>query len=206
MVTGFWGRKIGMTQIFTDNKVIPVTAIRTGDWIITALKNKERDGYDSIQIGCLKNKYKGQPFAAHWLKKLNTYFSFVREVHMSEPVEGLKVGALLDATIVVSEGDKVDVIGTSKGIGFQGVVKRHDFNGPPGSHGSDMGNRPGSIGFMRECGKVIKGKKMPGHTGNERCTVKGLEVVKLGLEDGAVVLIKGSIPGKAGSPVFIRKV
>lgn len=205
MVTGFWGRKIGMTQIFADNKAIPVTAIRTGNWLVTAFKTKERDGYDAVQIACLKDKYSNQAFSANWLKKLSTYFSLVREVHLSEPVAGLTVGKPLEAAMVVSEGDMVDVVGISKGLGFQGVVKRHGFGGPPGSHGSDMGKRPGSIGFMRECGRVIKGKKMPGHTGNARRTVKGLQIAKIGLEMGAIVLVKGSIPGKAGSAVFVRK-
>lgn len=205
MVTGFWGRKIGMTQIFANNKAIPVTAIRTGNWIVTALKTQGRDGYDAVQLGCLKDKYANQSFSHNWLKQLSTYFSLVREVRLKEPVTGLAVGEFLDVATVVAEGDIVDVTGRSKGIGFQGVVKRHGFGGPPASHGSDMGKRPGSIGFTRSSGKVLKGKELPGHAGNTRHTVKGLEIVKIGLESGAVILVKGAVPGKTGSPVFVRK-
>src|SRR5205823_4930236 len=132
MVAGLWGRKIGMTQVFKDNKAVPVTAIRTGNWIITAIKNKERDGYDALQIGCLKNKYQDKSFEKQWLKSMRTYFSMIHEVHIFNTVDTLIVGQVLDAASVLSQGDMIDVVGTSKGIGFQGVVKRHDFNGPPG--------------------------------------------------------------------------
>ena len=206
MVTGFWGRKIGMTQIFANDQAIPVTAIRTGSWIVMFLKTKERDGYDAVLVGCLKNRHLDKPFLTEWLKKPRAYFSLTREVKLNGPVENMDIGTVFDATTVVAEGDCVDVIGTTKGIGFTGVVKRYNFGGPPGSHGSTMGKRPGSIGSLTACGKVIKGKKMPGHAGNERCTIKNLEIVKIGLEDGSVVLVKGSVPGKTGSPVFVRKV
>jgi large subunit ribosomal protein L3 len=107
---------------------------------------------------------------------------------------------------VLGEGDMVDVSGKSKGLGFAGVVKRHGFGGPPGSHGSTMGNRPGTSGSLRRCGKVIKGKKFPGRAGGLQHTLKNLTVVKTGLEEGSVLLIRGSVPGKTGSLLFVRKI
>jgi large subunit ribosomal protein L3 len=205
MIRGFWGLKIGMTQLFTDENAIPVTAVQAGSWIIIGIKTKERDGYDAVRIGLLRPRYRDQAFMSDWLKKLATYFALTREVKLDAPQESLIVGALFNPGQAVEEGDRVDVIGTSKGMGFSGVVKRHHFNGPPASHGSTMGNRTGSISHFRAHGRVIKGKRMPGRAGGDQCTVRNLSVVKTGLENGSVVLIKGSIPGKAGSLVFVRK-
>jgi len=205
MIRGFWGLKIGMTQIYTDDSMIPVTAVQAGNWIVTDIKTKERDGYDAVQVGLIRPRYRDQAFSMDWLKKLSTYCAWVREVKLTEPNDALIVGASFDSHQVVAEGDIVDVTGTSKGMGFAGVIKRHHFNGPPASHGSTMGRRPGSISHFRAHGRVIKGKRMPGRAGGEQCTVRNLAVVKTGLENGSVVLIKGSIPGKTGSLVFVRK-
>lgn len=205
MVTGFWGLKIGMTQIYTDDSTIPVTAVQAGNWIVTALKTKERDGYDAVQVGLIRPRYRDLAFSMDWLKKPSVYFAWIREVKLSEPNATLAVGTPFIPDHAIAEGDSVDVTGTSKGMGFSGVIKRHHFNGSPGSHGSTMGRRTGSISHFRAHGRVIKGKRMPGRAGGEQCTVRNLAVVKTGLENGSVVLIKGSIPGKTGSLVFVRK-
>jgi large subunit ribosomal protein L3 len=205
MVTGFWALKIGMTQVYTEDSAIPVTAVQAGNWFVTALKTKERDGYDAVQVGLIKSRYQDQPFSAEWLKKAATYFAELCEVKLSEPHAELAVGAPFMPAQAVAEGDLVDVTGDSKGMGFTGVIKRHHFNGPRGSHGDTMGRKPGSISHFRAHGRVIKGKRMPGRCGGKQCTVRNLSVIKTGLENGSVVLIKGSIPGKTGSLVFVRK-
>lgn len=205
MVTGLWGKKIGMTQVFTGDKAVPVTVIDIAHWVITQIKTQDRDGYDAVQFGRVKAKYADQEFSDVWLKKPKTYFNSVREVRLSAPVEGLEVGKVVDTQTVFAEGDAVDVFGVTKGCGFAGVVRRHNFAGPPASHGHTMGKRTGSIGFMATQGKVIKGKKMPGHMGAVRRVIENLDVVKIDT-DAQVVLVKGSVPGKAGSFVFMRKV
>lgn len=204
MVSNMWGKKVGMTQIFVNDKVVPVTAINVGDWLVTGIRNKERDGYDAIQVGCLKKRHAKTDFSIDWLKSIKKYFSMIKEIKVSQAVEDIEIGKPVDFYNHLNQGDKVDVFGITKGHGFAGVVKRHDFAGPPASHGSTMGKKPGSIGFMTSQGKVIKGKAMPGHMGVDRRVMRNLEVVKIE-KDAPVVLVKGSIPGHVGSYVFIRK-
>lgn len=199
-----WGKKVGMTQVFVNDKVVPVTAINVGNWLITGIRNKERDGYDAIQVGCLKKRHAKAQFSADWLKSIKKYFSMIKEIKVSQAVDDVEIGKPVDFYNHLNQGDKVDVFGITKGHGFAGVVKRHDFAGPPASHGSTMGKKPGSIGFMTSQGKVIKGKAMPGHMGVDRRVMRNLEVVKIE-KDAPVVLVKGSIPGHVGSYVFIRK-
>ena len=201
MITGFWGKKIGMTQVFVEGKVIPVTVIDAGNWFITNVRTKERDGYNAIQIGCVRNRYVGLPFSTEWLKNLKKYFGLVREVKIDGDMPELSVGQPADAYTLFQQGDKVDVSGTTKGCGFAGVVKRHRFAGQSVSHGHKMGNRPGSLSFMRRQGRIIKGKRMPGHMGDAWRMMRNLEVVRVEPETG-VMLVKGAVPGKAGS--FLR--
>jgi large subunit ribosomal protein L3 len=201
MITGFWGKKIGMTQVFVEGKMIPVTVIDAGNWFITNIRTKERDGYNAIQVGYVRSKYAGLPFSTEWLKNLKQYFGLVREVKIEGDMPELTIGQTADVYTSFQQGDKVDVSGTTKGCGFAGVVKRHHFAGPRGSHGSKMGNRPGSLSFMRRQGKVIKGKRMPGHMGADWCMMRNLEVVRIEPE-ARVMLVKGAVPGKAGS--FLR--
>ncbi len=201
MVTGFWGKKIGMTQVFVEGKVIPVTVIDAGNWFITNIRTKDRDGYNAIQVGCLRNRYVGESFSVDWLKNLKKYFSLVREVKVEGDMPELSLGQSADAFTSFQQGDKVDVSGMTKGCGFAGVVRRHRFAGPPGSHGSNMGNKPGSLSFMRRQGRIIKGKRMPGHMGDVWRMMRNLKVVKVEPETG-VMLVKGAVPGKAGS--FLR--
>ncbi|HEV2917213.1 MAG TPA: 50S ribosomal protein L3 [Candidatus Babeliales bacterium] len=205
MLNGVWGHKIGMTQIFSGDTVVPVTAINAGNWIITGLKTKERDGYNAIQVGCMRARYSAESFSTEWLKNLKTYFLYTKEIKCKTDVNDVAVGNSFDPLSVIAEGDIIHVSGKSKGLGFAGVVKRHGFNGPPGSHGSTMGKRPGTSGSLRRCGKVIKGKKFPGRAGGLQHTLKNLTVAKVGLESGSVFLVRGSVPGKSGALLFIRK-
>lgn len=204
MSTGFWGKKVGMTQVFLDNKVVPATMVNAANWIVTNIRTKERDGYNALQVGCVKERYMDQTFSPEWLKNMKCYFSLIREVEWSGDVSEVTIGKPVDFFTVLQGGDKVDVSGTSKGRGFAGVVKRYGFGGPPGSHGATMGKRPGSIGHMRSQGRVIKGKKLPGHMGVDWKTVQKLEVIRVE-PDAGVVLIKGSAPGNAGSFLYVRK-
>jgi len=203
MVTGLWGKKIGMTQVFDENKVIPVTVLDVDNWIITNIRNENQDGHNAIQLGRLRKRYTSEPFSGEWLKNLKKYFVHIREIKVSD-VANYKIGSSLDQYSSLKSGDAVDVTGVTIGRGFAGVVKRHGFSGPPGSHGSKMGRKPGSIGHMCSQGKVIKGKRLPGHMGVKQRVVRGLKVVRVE-PDKKVLLIKGSVPGKPGSLLFVKK-
>lgn len=204
MMISVWGKKIGMTQLFVGDKVVPVTAIDVSNWLVTNIKTKERDGYEAVQVGLPKKRFQQKPFTPEWIKKLTTYFSVVREVTVENMAAELTIGQPIDLTAIMAEGNRLNVTGTTIGRGFQGTMKRHDFNGSPGSHGSTIGRRPGSLGFMRSRGRVIKGKRLPGHMGDVTRVTKNLEVVKFE-QDARVVLVSGSIAGKSGSLVFIKK-
>lgn len=206
MNAGVWGRKIGMTQVFSQkNKVVPVTAINVAHWFVTNLKTEERDGYNAVQVGCVRKRYEDQPFSADWLKKPKKYFCHLKEVKQDKAVEGLTVGQVADFTSDLEIGKSVDAFGITIGRGFQGVVRRHGFTGGPATHGSNFKRRPGTMSFMRSRGRVIKGKRLPGQMGNANRVMRNLEVVRVE-SDAKVVLIKGSVPGKVGSLVFLRKV
>jgi large subunit ribosomal protein L3 len=203
MITGLWGKKIGMTQVFSGNAAVPVTVIDVSCWVVIRTKTVEFDGYQALQVGCIKEKYRDQEFTADWLKDINKYFSFVREIKVSGDVKHV-VGDILNLGDALEQGVEVNVLGTTKGCGFAGVVRRHDFNGPPASHGSTMGKKTGALSFMRSRGRVIKGKRMPGHLGNVQRVMQGLEVIRVE-QESRLVLVKGSVPGKAGSLVYIQK-
>lgn len=204
MVIGLWGKKIGMTQIFSETGVVPVTAIDVSDWYVIRVKTLENDGYNAVQVGRVRTRYSQENFSESWLKQLPNYFGFIKEIKLTEANPDFVVGSAADFSAIIAVGDKVDVSGKSKGCGFAGVVRRHNFGGPPASHGSTMGKRPGSLGFMRSRGRVIKGQKLPGQMGNVQHMVRNLEVVKIE-QDAKIVLVKGAIPGKSGSLVFVRK-
>lgn len=204
MVKGLWGKKIGMTQVFDKDKVIPVTVIDVSNWLITQIKTEMNDGYNAVQIGCLRPRYAKQAFVQEWLKDTKTYFSSLHEVHLNAANTELTIGSPASFHSILNEGDLVDVLGTIIGRGFAGAVKRHGFAGARASHGSKMGKRPGSLSFMRSQGRVIKGKRLPGHMGADACRIKNLQVVKVRSEDN-LILVKGPVPGKAGSLVFMSK-
>lgn len=203
---GLWGKKIGMTQIFLQDKAVPVTVIDMSNWYVTHTRTVARDGYNAVQIGCVRPRYGEQSFVIDWIKKPKQYFSFIREIKLDkDPSEmDLMVGKPADFLATMQAGDKVDVFGTSKGKGFAGVVKRHGFNGSPASHGAKMGKRPGSLSWTRAEGRVPKGKRLPGRLGNVQKVIRNLEVMTIKL-DNYVLLLKGSVPGRAGSLVFLRK-
>jgi large subunit ribosomal protein L3 len=204
-ITGIWGRKIGMTQVFAKDKVVPVTAIDIADWRVTNIKTKERDGYNALQVGLVKDRYKDKAYNKDWIKKPSMYYSFIREISINSITKEMAIGAPVNFSEQVDLGELVDVSGVTIGKSFAGVVKRWRFAGPPGSHGSTMGNRPGSIGSLVKSGYVAKGKKLPGHMGCDNRMMKNLEVVMVKPET-KTLLVKGSIPGKSGNLVFIRKV
>jgi len=203
MTTGIWGRKIGMTQVFSQDKVIPVTVIDVDGWYITNIKTLQKDGYDALQVGKLKDRYIHEKHNKDWIKNPKRYYAFIREIPLKKSTD-LEIGTSIDFSQLVTLGEKIDVRSKTIGKSFAGVVKRHRFGGPPASHGSTMGNRPGSIGSLVKSGHVVKGKRLPGHMGCDNRMMKNLEIVMVEAET-KTLLVKGSVPGKAGSLVFMRK-
>jgi len=202
---GIIGRKVGMTSIYSaEGKATPCTVIEAGPCVVTQVKTADRDGYEAIQLGFGERKEKNTPNAlkGHFKKAKTTPKSTVVEF---DGFEGLAMGATVDATIF-EEGEFVSVSGTSKGKGFQGVVKRHGFGGVGQStHGQHNRLRaPGSIGAASYPARVFKGMRMAGQTGNQRVTIENLQILKV-LADKNLVVVKGSIPGAKGSTVIIEK-
>ena len=198
------GRKVGMTQIFDEEgKVIPVTAIEVGPCTVTQIKTVEQDGYTAVQLGFgeVKERKLNKPKLGHLSKNKLAPKKYLREFRL-DSVEGMKVGDELKAD-VFAVGDKVDVQGTSKGKGFQGVIKRHGQSRGPMGHGSMYHRRPGSMGPTSTPGRVFPGKNLPGHMGVETVTIQNLEVVKVDL-DKNVILVKGSVPGTKGAILKIK--
>lgn len=203
-VTGIVGKKLGMTQVFTgDGKLVPVTVIEARPGLVIEIKTLEKHGYEAAKIGFFeesKPKRVNKPMKGVFEKSgAKTPCRKLKEFKMG----GLKVG---DQVTVekFAKGDKVSVSGTSIGKGFQGVMKRHNFSGGPGSHGSMFNRAPGSIGASSFPSRVWKGKELPGHMGAERVTTKNVEVVEVRGEQN-LILLKGAVPGARGSVVEIRK-
>ena len=198
------GKKVGMTQIFDETgKVIPVTAIEAGPCVVAQVKNVENDGYDAVQLGFgdVKESKVNKPVKGHFAKSKLALKKYLREFRV-DSIEGIKVGNELKAD-VFAKGDKVDIQGTSKGKGFQGVIKRHGQSRGPMGHGSMYHRRPGSMGSTSTPGRVFKGKKLPGHMGRNTITIQNLEVVSVDL-DKNVILVKGSVPGANGAILKIK--
>jgi large subunit ribosomal protein L3 len=206
MIEKLWGKKIGMTQFFStddQNKIIPVTVVDLGKYYILQRKTTKHDGYEAIQVGCLRSKYLKTPFVLEWLKNKNRYFLFIKEIACGE-LDSFEIGSVFKADDFLVIGKTVSVTGTTTGRGFQGVVKKYGFTGGRGSHGDKLGRGPGSLSGLRTCGRVFKGKKMPGHMGVNKKTILGLKIVQYMPLDN-IVLISGPIPGKNGSFVMIGK-
>jgi large subunit ribosomal protein L3 len=204
MIRGFLGKKIGMSQVFGDDgRVVPVTVIQAGPCIVTQIKTKERDGYEAVQLGYGEVKRRNKPLTGHFQSTNSRLCRYLREVQaddVAEFQEGQAIGV-----DIFQLGERIDVIGRSKGKGFAGVMKRHGFKGGPRTHGqSDRARAPGSIGAGTTPGRVLKGLRMAGHMGNERITVKGLEVVRVDPERN-LLLVKGGIPGAPNSLIQIRR-
>ncbi len=204
MSIGLLGKKLGMTRVYDEKGVVtPVTVIAAGGNSILQVKTKETDGYEAVQVGFDEQKTHRMSKAAlgHLKKSGATPKRFIREFRMDGEVEGVAVGGLPLSTFEV--GQWVDVVGQSKGKGFQGVMKRHNFHGQPQTHGHMMHRRTGAIGNRSTPGRVWKNQKMPGHMGDERVTVQNLRIVQIREEDGAI-LVSGPVPGAKGTYVMIR--
>ena len=198
------GKKVGMTQIFDEEgKVIPVTVIEATPCTVTQIKTVEQDGYEAVQLGFgdVKESKLNKPRLGHLSKNKLAPKKYLREFRL-DSVEGMNVGDELKAD-VFSVGDRVDIQGTSKGKGFQGVIKRHGQSRGPMGHGSMYHRRPGSMGPTSTPGRVFPGKKLPGHMGSVTVTIQNLEVIKVDL-DKNVILVKGSVPGAKGSILKIK--
>jgi large subunit ribosomal protein L3 len=202
---GIIGRKVGMTSIYSaEGKATPCTVIEAGPCVVTQLKTQERDGYDAVQLGFGERKENRTPNAlkGHFKKANTTPKAKLAEF---KGFDGLNLGDLVNVEIF-EEGEYVGVIGTSKGKGFQGVVKRHNFGGVgQATHGQHNRLRaPGSIGACSYPARVFKGTRMAGQTGNKRVSTENLQVLKV-LADKNLIVVKGSVPGAKGSTVLIAK-
>lgn len=201
---GILGKKIGMTQIFTETGIVlPVTVVEAGPIVVTQIKTVEKDGYNAIQIGFgdAKEKSLNKPQKGH-LAAANVLKKHLKEFRV-DSVEGYTVGQTINADLFAA-GEIIDVTGISKGKGFQGPIKRHGQSRGPESHGSRYHRRPGSMGACSFPGRVFKNKKLAGHMGSVRVTVQNLEVVKVDA-DKNLILVKGAIPGAKGSVVTIKE-
>jgi large subunit ribosomal protein L3 len=206
-VAGLLGRKLGMTQVFDpeDGHVERVTVLEAGPCFVTAIRRAERDGYDAIQVGFGDTREKKlQKARLGHLKKAGVGALKHLAEFRGEADEELKVGAELKLSEVFEKGQTVKVSGTSKGKGFQGTIKRHNFSRGPASHGSHNVRAPGSIGASADPARVFKGIRGPGQMGNQRVTQRGLQVVDV-RDDENLLLLRGSVPGAKGSVVEIRE-
>ncbi len=204
-MNGIIGRKIGMTQVFdSEGRQVPVTVIEAGPCVVVQRKTREKDGYDSVQIGFgdQKEQRLARPELGHLKKAGVAPVRRLREFRLDEGEE-MNPGDVVGVD-VLEGATHVDVIGVCKGKGFQGVVKRYDMSGGRATHGSGMHRRTGSIGMKVSPARVFKGKKMPGHTGNVRTTTQNLKVVDI-RKDDHVVLVMGAVPGPNGGMVIVRK-
>lgn len=204
---GLLGKKLGMTQYFDDDgNVVPVTVVEAGPCSVLTVRTQERHGYSALQLGFGNRKLKNvsKPIRGHLEAAgvTDTAPSWIREIRLTDDPQE-EIGHTLHAD-TFTEGEYVDVTGTTKGRGFQGVVRRYKFGGGRATHGGDWMRRPGSIGMCEFPGEVYKGRKMPGQMGNVRCTVQNLEVMKVRKDDN-VLLIKGSIPGPNGRYIMIKE-
>lgn len=204
MIHGLLGRKVGMTQIFTDaGERIPVTLVEAGPVTVVQVKTQDRDGYESVQVGyapITKDKHVNQPMRGHFRQVPPQ--RHLKEFRVDD-VSSVEVGQTFDLSIF-SEGERVSIAGTSKGRGFQGVVRRFKFHGGPASHGSKFHRRPGAIGKGTFPGRVFPGKPMPGHMGAKRVTVSNLEITQI-VPEKNLLLVRGAVPGHNGALVEIRK-
>lgn len=205
MISGLLGKKLGMTQIFEeDGTLVPVTVIQAGPCQVMQIKTREIDGYDAVQLGFEDRKRKNatKPASGHARKAKTEPKRLLREVR-TEGKEDMELGQTVTVEIF-EKTDRVDVTGTSKGKGFQGVMKRHGFHGQRASHGASKVHRaPGSIGQAADPSRVFKGVSMPGHMGNVRRTVQNLKIVEVDPEK-SLLLVKGAVPGHNGSYVIVR--
>ena len=199
------GRKVGMTQFFLeDGTVIPVTVVEAGPCVVTQKKTIQTDGYNAIQLGFedIREKLVSKPMKGHFNKAGVPFKRNLREYHVDN-TDDYALGQEIKVD-VFQKGDLVDIQGTSKGKGFQGIIKRHGGRRGPMTHGSRNQRKPGSIGACADPSRVIKGKRLPGHMGNQTVTVQNLEVVGVDA-DKNVLMVKGAVPGAKGGLLSIRQ-
>ena len=203
MLSGIIGKKLGMTHIFQDDGVMEaVTAIEAGPCFVTQIKTQARDGYDGVQLGFAEVRRLNSPEKGH-LKGVGRQLKHLKEFGIADPAS-IEIGQKVDVGIF-EPGDKVNIVGISKGKGFAGVVKRYHFSGGPKTHGqSDRHRAPGSIGGGTFPGRVLKGTRMAGHMGNKRVTVRHLEVIQADPERN-LLLVKGAVPGAVKGILLIEK-
>jgi len=207
MVTGIIGRKVGMTQLFDkDGTVQPATVLKAGPCVVVQAKNAQTDGYQAVQLGLVEEKApKVNKATAGHFKKANVPPTRVRrEVTVAKGADAPKAGEQVLVGALFAAGERVDVIATSRGLGFQGVVKRHHFAGGAATHGSMFHRAPGSIGASSYPSRVIKGMRAAGHMGSRRVTTRNLRVVSVDVENN-LLIVRGAVPGAANGYVLIRK-
>lgn len=198
------GKKLGMTQVFrNDGTMVPVTVIQAGPCPVIQKKTEEHDGYNAIQVGFaeIRERLVNKPILGHFKKAGVAATRYIKELKL-EDAASYEVGQVIKAD-VFQEGDKVDVSGTSRGKGFQGVIKRHNQHRGPMTHGSGYHRGVGSMSANTYPGEIFRNKNLPGHMGNVKVTVENLEVVRVDA-DRNLLLIKGAIPGATGSMVVVR--
>jgi large subunit ribosomal protein L3 len=206
MVTGLIGKKLGMTQLFAeDGTVRPVTVIKAGPCVVVQAKNAQKDGYEAVQIGLVEDKPAKvtKALAGHYKKADVPPTRVRREVKLAKGTDAAKTGEQVLVSIFTA-GDRVDVIGTSRGHGFQGVMKRHNFRGGAATHGSMFHRAPGSIGASSYPSRVVKGMRAAGHMGSERVTTRNLRVERIDAENH-LLMVRGAVPGADGGYLIIRK-
>jgi large subunit ribosomal protein L3 len=208
MVDGLIGIKVGMTQVFDEKgTVVPVTVIKAGPCVVVQKKSKDPDGYESVQLGLvefIRPSRVNKPRTGHFKKAGVPACRILREFRTADGEESPKVGEQILVNHVFQLNDKVDVLGTSKGRGFAGLIKRHHFRGGAASHGSMFHRAPGSIGASAFPSRVLPGMRAAGHLGDEKVTVQNLSVVRVQEQDN-ILLVEGSVPGRNGGYVVIRK-
>src|SRR5215831_9502085 len=208
MVTGIIGRKVGMTQVFAaDGTVTPATVIKAGPCVVLQAKNAQGDGYEAVQLALVEDKPAkvNKAIAGHYKKAGNVPPTRVRrEVTLVKGAEALKAGDQVLVGGVFKDGERVDVIGISRGHGFQGVVKRHHFRGGAATHGSMFHRAPGSIGASSFPSRVVKGMRAAGRMGGERVTIHNLKVLRVDPENH-LLIVEGGIPGAPSGYVIVRK-
>lgn len=198
------GKKVGMTQVFTDNGLlVPVTVVEAGPCVVTQVKSQEKDGYSALQIGFgdIREKLVNKPKKGHFDKADTPYRRHIREIKVDN-AEGFAVGNKIKAD-TFEAGERVDISGTNKGKGFAGTIKRWNQHRGPMEHGSRYHRRPGSMGPGTSPGRVFKSKRLPGRLGGERVTIQNLEIVKVDAQRN-LLLVKGAVPGARGTLLTIR--
>lgn len=204
MINTILGRKIGMTQVWNENdEVVPVTVIQAGPCAVTQVKTVESDGYSAVQIGWgdIKDKHVNKPMRGHFDKAGVKPTRYLREVRVTEG-EAHSCGELVTVADFAQVA-KVDVIGRSKGKGFQGTIRRHNFDAGRKTHGSHNYRAPGSVGQCSQPSRIFKGVRMPGHMGDERVTVRNLQVVRVD-EEQNLIIVRGAVPGAKNGFVIVR--